>query len=429
MTFLEAFHASRGHDGDDHASRPLALVRDWILERPAALFAELLERQPTLHAGRLAFVSRMADVADVLQRSDVFSVAPYGEAITRINRGPNFLLGMDDGPEYQAQLSLLHRAVPRDDGQRTRQQVRDHAQQAIGAAAAAQRIDLTDGYGRLVPAGFVGDYFGIPGPDPATLADWARHIFLDGFANVLNLPLLSRRAMRASEDFRAHLDQHIARVRADRAGGGAPQDDVLGRLLTLEAAGDPGFGAAQPRDLLLWCVSGMIDNVNTAVCTVIDHLLDHDDRLEGATAAARAGDDPLLLAYVLEALRFRTPTPVVTRRSLTPYTLSAGTPHETTIPEGTLTFAGLGAAMMDDTAVEAPREFRLHRPRAHYLHFGAGLHHCLGRHLAETLVVEMSAQVLQLDGLRRASGVSGRLRFRGAFPKRFNVQFSRRSAA
>jgi cytochrome P450 len=283
-------------------------------------------------------------------------------------------------------------------------------------------LDLTDGFGRLVPAFFVADYFGIAGPGPDALMSWARDIFTDGFANVLGIPLLSRRAMKASDAFRAHLDGVIAAARTERAGD-TGRDDVLGRLLAMQASGESAVSDVWIRDTLLWCVAGMIDNVNTAVCSATDYLLGHATARQGATDAARAQDEERLGAHVLEALRFRTPTPVVTRVTTQAHTLSAGTPHETTIPPGTLTFAGLGAAMMDASAIESPREFRLDRPASHYLHFGTGLHRCLGAHIAMAMVTTMLARVLTLPGLRRGRGATGRLRVVGAFPKTFVVDF------
>ncbi len=424
MTFLDEYRASLRAGASDPEAAQVTVVRDWLTSRPEAMFDELRERLPTLVIGRMAFVTRFADVLDVLGRADVFSVRPYGDAMMRINRGPNFLLGMDDGPEYQQQLSLLRRAFHREDAARIRQSVASRTSEALAPALTAGRLDLVDGYGRLVPALFVADYIGTPGPDPATLMQWARAIFTDGFANVLRLPPLSRRAMRAGDEWRAHLDGLIATIKADRARGEAGRDDVVGRLIALQEAGETELTDARIRDNLLWCVAGMIDNVSTAVCNVMDHLLGHPAIMAGAADAARAGDMDLLRDYVLEALRFRTPTPVVTRLSLRDHTLSRGTPHETTIPAGTLTFAGLGAAMLDGSIVEAPREFRVGRPSEQYLHFGAGLHRCLGTHIADAHLTEMAGQLLRLDGLRRARGTAGRLRRVGPFPKGLDVEFA-----
>jgi cytochrome P450 len=425
MTFLEQYRASRLAGLPDSDRVEEAIVREWLTSRPAALMDDLGEHEPTFVTGRMAFVTRYDDVRDVLARNDVFSVRPYGQAMMRINRGPNFLLGMDDGPEYQQQLSLLRRAFRPDDVDRVRAIVSARTSELLAPALVEGRLDLTDGFARLIPALFVADYFGVAGPDPATLMKWARIIFTDGFANAAQNPFVSRRAMRASEEFRAYLDELIRRTRANPAQGTAARDDILGRLIALEQAGEPAFSDATIRDNLLWCIAGMIDNVNTAVCSAIDCMLGNPEVMQGAVDAAVARDPDRLRKYVFEALRFRTPTPVVTRQSVREHTLSKGTPHEKTIPPDTLVFAGMGTAMMDGTVVESPKAFRLGRPPEHYLHFGTGLHHCLGRHIAEVHVAEIVGSVLRLDGIRRARGMAGRLRYAGPFPKKFTVEFER----
>jgi cytochrome P450 len=338
--------------------------------------------------------------------------------MTRINRGPAFLLGMDDGPEYRRQLERLGSAFRRDDGDRVRASTATRASETLAAAAVAGRLDLVDGFGRLVPSLVIGDYFGVPGPDPGALMRWARAIFTDTFVNVLGVPLLSRRAMRASLEFRAYLDEFIAAVRDERARG-VTRDDVLGRLLARQEAGDPLVDDTWIRDSLLWCIAGVIDNVDTAVCHIMDRWLDDEALLDEAAAAARANDMARLRSYVNETLRFHTATPAVVRRTLRAHTLGAATRHETTIPADTLVFVGLGAAMMDANAIDSPNVFRLDRPGDHYLHFGAGVHQCFGKHIAMALVTQMAAALLCMPHLRRAAGFTGRLRSVGPFPQTF----------
>ena len=418
MSFLDEYHASRAAPAPGEAR--LRVVREWSSLRPHAMFDDLRQHAPAMQLGGLAFITRYRDVMDVLRRNDVFSVAPYGDAMMRINRGPNFLLGMDDGAAYRQQLHALSRAFRREDVERVRSTVAARTSEVLGAAMTAGRLDMVDGFGRLVPARFIADYFGVRGPDEGTLAHWARTIFTDAFVNVLGEPLLSRRAMRASKAFRTHLDLLIARTRAERAAG-TTRDDALGRLLAGQEAGDRDLTDARIRDNLLWCVAGMIDNVSAAVCRAIDLLLSRPAILDAAGAAARAGDAERVQAYVCEALRFSTPTPMAVRRSVRPHIVSRGTPHVTTLAAGTLVFAGLGAAMMDASVVDEPSSFRIDRPPQHYLHFGAGLHTCLGTHIAMAHVTEMVGSLLRLPGLRRARGIAGRLRCIGPFPDRFVV--------
>jgi cytochrome P450 len=159
------------------------------------------------------------------------------------------------------------------------------------------------------------------------------------------------------------------------------------------------------------------------VANAFDILLDHPDELQAAAAAARAGDDETVLRYVLEALRFHPPAPVMVRLSLSEEPLAKGSPRETVIPGGKLIFAANGSAMMDEVELEHPLSFDLTRPWHHYLHFGWGMHECLGYHLATAQLTELAKALLSLGGLRRAAGADGKLAYAGAFPQAFSVEF------
>jgi len=415
-TFLDEYRASRA--SGTSAEAEVAVLREWLTLRADAVLEDLQAHAPQFALPGLAFITGYDDVVEVLTRNDVFSVAPYGDVMTRINRGPSFLLGMDDGPEYRRQLERLGSAFHPDDDARVRDRVALRASEALAIATSAGRLDLVGGFGRLVPSLVLGDYFGVPGPDPASLSRWARAIFTDAFVNVLGVPLLSRRAMRASLEFRVYLDELIADTRAERAAG-HDRDDILGRMLARQEEGDAQVSDTWIRDNLLWCVAGVIDNINAAVCRVVDRLLDEPELLDAARVVACEHDAPRLQSFIVEVLRFHTSVPVVVRRSVRAYTLGETRRQSRTIPADTTVFVGLGTAMMDPTVIDSPDVFRLDRPAGHYLHFGAGLHHCLGRGLALTLVTEMIGAVLRMPYLRRAAGFDGRLLSVGPFPTTF----------
>jgi cytochrome P450 len=403
----------------------LALMEKWIVENPAGMFAELRAQKPIFITPGPVIVSRYRDVIEVASLDQVFSVKPYGVAMMRDNGGPNFVLGMDDGPEFESDLAILHLAVKRSDMALIRGIVANHATKAASAAASSGSLDITQNYARLVPSQFVAEYFGVPGPDLDTLMGWVRVMFTDIFLNFTSDPKISAAGIAAGVQFRAYVDQLIESIQKS----GSPKDDVIGRLIRMQA--DPGASLTNSRlrDNLIGCVTGVLENTNTAIVTIIDFLLDHPDQMQGATTAAKAGDDDLLLKYVQEILRFHTPAPILVRLSLAEHTLSRGTPFETTIPAGKLIFASNGSAMMDESEVEQPLEFRTNRPAHHYLHFGWGTHQCLGKYISQVQLVEMVKPILKLAGLRRAEGASGHLSYQGPFPASFVVEFDKASEA
>ncbi len=425
MSFLDEYRglAAPGTAPQDVARRQLGLLQKWVVEDPEGMFRDLRANQPIFKTPGPVVVTRYRDVIEVADLEEIFSVAPYGVAMMRNNGGPNFILGMDDGPQFEQDLSILHLAVRRDDMERIRTIVATRTRELVDQARSAGRIDITDGFARMVPTLFAGDYFGVPGPDPVTLMTWVRLMFTDIFLNFAQDPAVSERGMAAGVQFRAYLDALIAQIKRDRAAGAPEKDDVIGRLITMQKAPQAALTDSRVRDNLVGCVSGILENTNTAIVNILDWLLDHPDIMKGAVEAARNNDSVLLRKYVLETLRFHTPAPLMVRLSVREHILAKGTDRATTIPPHTVVFAANGSAMMDETELDNPGEFRLDRPPHHYLHFGWGIHQCLGKHISEVQVTEIVKGLLSLTNLRRAPGDGGRLQYAGPFPKSFVLEF------
>ena len=197
----------------------------------------------------------------------------------------------------------------------------------------------------------------------------------------------------------------------------------------MQRAPKASFTDSRLRDNLIGCVTGVLENTNTAIVNIMNYLFDHPDIMKGAVEAARNNDTALLRSYVLEILRFHSPAPLMVRLSLQEHTLGKGTTHARTIPPHSVIFAANGSAMMDETVVDNPTEFRLNRPSHHYLHFGWGIHQCVGKHISEVQVAEIVKGLLMLKGLRRAPGQDGKLQYDGPFPKSFVVEFDSGKAA
>jgi cytochrome P450 len=404
------------------ARRQIAMLQEWVVQRPGEMFADLREHEPVFVTPGPVVVSRYRDVIEVIDLHEIFSVKPYGIAMMRNNGGPNFILGMDDGPEFEHDLSILKLAVRRDDLGRIGQIVAARTRQVLSEQPKTGRVDIT-AIARTVPTLFVADYFGVPGPDASTLMNWVRAIFTDIFLNFTQDATIAERGMKAGVEFRAYVDQLIANLKVGRAAGAAETNDVIGRLITMQRAPEAAFTDSRLRDNLIGCVTGVLENTNTAIINIMNYMFDHPDVMKGAVAAAEKNDTALLRTYVLETLRFHSPAPLMVRLSLQEHTLAKGTEHARTIPPHTVVFAANGSAMMDETVVDNPNEFRLDRPSHHYLHFGWGLHQCLGKYISEVQVTEIIKGLLKLKGVRRAPGADGTLQYEGPFPKSFVAEY------
>jgi hypothetical protein len=252
---------------------------------------------------------------------------------------------------------------------------------------------------------------------------WTRAIFTDIFLNFTQDPAISERGKQAGVEFRAYVDDLIAKTKAERTAGAPEKDDVLGRLITMQRVPGASFTDSRLRDNLIGCITGILDNTCTAVVNAINVLLSRPDDLKGAQAAAQAGDNAKVLRYVQEALRFHPPAPLMVRVSLADAKIARGTPRETLIPAGKIVFAANGSAMMDETELDSPREIHLDRPPHHYMIFGWGMHECLGKYISQVQLVEIAKAVLSLGNLRPAAGDAGKVGYEGPFAVRFAVQF------
>ena len=122
---------------------------------------------------------------------------------------------------------------------------------------------------------------------------------------------------------------------ARRAAGGYGQDDVMGRLLRLQAAGDvDGVDDEVVRRALAGLVIGMVETTSQAAVQALLVLFSMPDAMAKAAAAAKADDDDALADLVFEALRFRPINPMVVRVAKEDYQLAAGEPHADTDPQG-----------------------------------------------------------------------------------------------
>ena len=405
-------------------SRAAALLNNPDLLR--ALFRPVQRFRPTLTVGGRVIVTRHRDVCEVLERDEDFTIAEVNAArMDRIN-GP-FILGMDRSEQYLGEKAILQQAVLPGDLDRVRQLVRAEAAALVDGARPAGRIDLVQQLARPVAVRLVARFFGVPGPDEATMLRWMRAIFHETFLNVGGDPEVHRAGERAGEEFHAYADDLIAGRRRELAAAGpgaAPPDDFLGRLVAASGLSDESI-----RRNVGGVVVGAVETTNKAVAHVVDQLLRRPEVLDRARAAAVAGDMDAMTAYALEALRFNPLNPVLARHVSRPAVVAAGTSRARKLAAGGSVYAAVLPAMFDPEVFPDPEAFRIDRPASAYLHFGHGMHTCFGERINLIQIPEVVAAVLRLPHLRRAPGPEGRIAYDGPFPDRFVVEFDRAGRA
>jgi len=441
MGFLKEYEARYAADARK------ALLFEWITNRRNELFKELRAQAPILQfpdfekirdsepePRSLFLVSRYQDVRDVITNEQHFNVAPYRDAGSQ-----NFILGMDSGQAHDEGRALLEQGIQREDEETIRDIVAKEAEAATKAALSRGSLNLPADFARLIPLKLVARYFGVPGPDLQTLGNWtlalARAFTYRMFTRYFIQDLarekaLAVQALQAREQFGAYLSKLITE-------GEPGKDTVLGRIVALRrnswtqlSSEDREKDITHLIRLMIGTINGMIENINMGVNKTMNGLLSRPDALVDAIAAAQKNDEKLLSQYIWEALRFDVPVPpLLPRDCYKEYVLAQGTPRATIIPEGARVFAALCSAMLDEEQVKNPpaEKFCPGRSNDPYLHFGAGLHNCLGRHVAEVQLVEMFKPLLRLPGIRRALGPAGELRYDGLLPTSFILVYDRPS--
>ena len=377
---------------------------------------------PIVAVGRLVLVTRHDDVREVLSRDRDFTVAEgNGPPMDRVN-GP-FILGLDRSAQYLRERSILERCVHDGDAERIRTFVATTAAQLVDQAGAGGRLDVVQDVARPAAVRLVADYFGLAGPDEATMMRWMRTIFHETFLNVGADPEVRRAGETSGAELHAYTDELIATRRAQLDAGLATPDDVLTRLVRLQDHEETRLSDEGVRRSIGGIVVGAVDTTSKATAHAVEQLLVHGHALDRARAAARTGDIEAVGRYAWEALRFNPINPVLSRHAARTSVLAAGTTRERTIPAGSTVYAAVLPAMFDPSVFPRPGELRGDRPASAYLHFGHGLHTCFGRYVNLIQVPELVAALLRLENLRRAPGAEGAMVYDGPFPDRLLVDF------
>jgi len=416
------------------AAEKLGDQKDKLTEKVSGLVGQLADRRsaegfelmrkmnPIVSLpGGITVVALREDVVEVLGDPARFTAQLYGPKMEAIT-GP-FILGVDDVPLYHHDHAAMDRAVRPEDLPVIAQRMYETAQGLVAARRGDGEIDVVSQLADPAIDSGIAAYFGTPGPDPETLARWARDVFQELFINVGNLPTVRERALAAAAEWRPHLDRQIAARKAALAAGEDVPDDVLTRLLRYQDEGQPSFHDIAIRHNLLGDITGWIPTISNAFARIVDELLDREDELASAQRAARDGDRELVAAYCFEASRFNPQNFALLRYVPEDTVIAAGTDRETKVKAGSTVFAATLSAMHDERAVEDPDAFRTDRPWSDYMLFGHGLHTCYGQQIVRAQLPALAQALFEGPRLERARGGDGKLRFEGPFPSGLTVRF------
>ncbi len=355
----------------------------------------LLRFAPRMAIGNRLIVSSWQDVTDVLSRDNEFLIAPVNGARIDSVGGP-FMLGMDRSPALIEQREHVYASL-RDANKQNMLEILERESNRLLDDALSQggKIEVVNGYARLVAGRTAAALFGISGPTEQDLLRVIRSIFHETFLNQSGDEAVRDRGVAAGREIKSWIQAECGRRLATQNLG----DDVLGQLL--RATGQDQDAA---RLMLGGCLVGAIDTTATVVANIIAEVV-ADPQLKAAMT--RDMDHPRrLLGWCWEALRRRPHNAGMLRQAGQHATLQ-GEP----VKEGTQVVLLTVAAMHDPAAFENPNDLVPDRPTDRYLHFGRGLHQCAGRDFNVIQIPFLVRELLRRDVSGRAA-----VRTRGPFP-------------
>ena len=389
MSFLGAYD-----DAVDPAAK-MALFHAELRKDWRALFAELREERPVLELPAMTFVTRWADVVDVLSRNETFQVA-YAQHMDP-SVGP-FMLARDGTVENWQDKSAMRTLLRWDDLPAFRAAAGEVASAALDIATREPggTLDVVATVSRLVPLRTVQHGFGFPGPDDAKMLAWSWATQADMFHNPANDHAVVQADVAAGQEMQAWVARFVD---GRQPWAEAPGDDTVSRLLRLTGSGLSGLDRQGVISNICGLLVGAIETTSQAIVNATRQILLDPVQKELAARAASAGDVATLDAIVWEALRFDPMTTFVARVAAQPAVIAPGAAHQTAVAAGCVVAAAIGSAMFDPAVFPAPDEFQA-RPRNLYMHLGFGAHTCLGQHVAYQIIPETIRRLLLVPGLR-----------------------------
>ena len=380
--------------------------------------------RPIVKLGNIIVVTKHADVKDILERDDDFTVDMYTPKMLKAVGPRPFILGMQNGPIYQRDETNLRAAVPHSDIPRVKELLDQIIGSILSSARSRGRLDVVRELSEAVPMELSGRYLGAPGPPGGELITWSRAVFREFFYNGRNDPAISGPAYANAELLRAHL----ASIIEGRKDGSrpAPSDgpDVLERMLEMQRNGQEGVDDDWIRAYISGLIIGMLPLTSKVTSQALDAILGSPELLAGARAAATARDEDRLWQYISEAMRFAPQAPGQIRITNGTQTIGGNGRRPYTCKPGARVMAATQPAMFDPDVFPEPSKVRTDRPEDQLFHFGRGLHSCFGHQITQKAQVPaIIGAVLRQPGIRRASGSPGRLAWNGPFPAALEVEF------
>lgn len=336
-------------------------------EDPYPTYARLRAEAPLYHNPDLDFyaLSRHADVTGAFRDSTRLSSA-NGVSLDPAAWGPHAhktmsFLAMDD-PRHMRMRRLVYKGFTPKRVAEMETRIREITREYLGPVLVAGEFDWIEEFAGKLPMDVVSELLGVPAQDRAEirrLADLVVHRE-DG---VLDVP---HAAIEASLNLVVYYSEMVAQRRAH------PTDDLTSALLKADIDGDVLTDDEIIGFMFLMVVAG-----NETTTKLLGNALYWAGRHPEEYARV-AADPDLVSDWVEETLRYDTSSQMVARTAATDLEYHGGV-----IPAGAKVLLLIGSANRDSAVFDDADSYRPDRPdKGNLASFGAGVHFCLGAHLA-----------------------------------------------
>ncbi len=399
-----------------------------LTSNQGSLFYMLQKKFPVIKIGfaKIAVVTRHDLVVDVLDRDEDFTIKEINAKKMADQKG-TFFLGMDrDNPQFDRERNFVRKATHKDDLDRIRNYVRNHADAICENVRPYGKLDVVQTLNYNVLLGVLDDYFGVPAPVKSQMKKWQRTMFYDLFLNFTGNKEKHEAAVNSGKERTAWVRSLIDESKRKLSQGETLDDNLLNRLILMQREPENDWVDDDViRRNIGGLLTGLQETTSKAVIFSLQELFKRPEELKGAITAAKAYDMDVVKGYVYEALRFNPVQPGVLRFCETKQFIKGSGKKTYSIKGNRKVMPLTSGAMFDPVTFPEPKKFNPNRD-SRYMNWGFALHECYGKYINSVTIPELVAAVLRLDGVSNAKGSVGRgsgLNM-GPFPNNYVVTFN-----
>lgn len=382
-------------------------VASFLIDTLLPAFMRFLCRvSPVWHmpGTNLVFVTGFDDLQEVYSRPHDFEV-PYEERV-KVLQWRWFILALQDTPEYHEMHHQISRLWRPEDTARVHEVARTTTESILASSHAD--LDLIQDLVKPVLMAIVEQHYGVRVPPQHVQPFFDGNLASSGF--VFGGPKITKRQIETATDSIGGVWSVIDAAMAAARKRPDPTT-ILGRYY-LEGASE-SFPEEKMRSALMTMIGGYLPTCTNASGRIMDVLLARPDAMQFVQEAAAAGQDGILLAGLLEALRINYIIPILWRRSARDTFVGEGTRKRRAIREGRILVVSLQAAMYDRRRVRRPKRFDPYRSPSVRMVYGHEFHHCIGASIANAVLVELFTGLLKR---RPVAARKAKNRWVGAYP-------------